>query len=616
VDTVAEAINSGVIATAEDRLRFRHDLIRQVLVEQTPATVRAEIHRQAARTLADAGHGADVVARHLLATPVFDDWALTWLAEASESSLHAAPQAYESMLLRAYDSLHIHDPRWEALASRLAQTQLWLGRHESAEQTGTAVLRRTDDKELAGRMSVLAVRAAGRQNQLERAHSLVEEALADPGMPPHWQARLRPWKAMVLLMLGRAGEAKVIANEALSAAWQCHDQLGIGYAYHALLLADPSQRRTLGGAAMENLGDDTESAHLRLTLLLDHLEILVEAGATAEADALMADALVMVERFGPATGSIVLEWAADIHYDRGDWDEALRYIAMIPPEGYHGHNPQVIAAEIALRRDQRDRAHAHLRAAGLPDQPGGPGDADITAQLTVPLAIRAQADGDLRRAFALAKYLLDHPVALVMARTFGPDLVRVALELGEIPTARAAAAWVTNSPFPELAGVRICQALIDDDTDALLSAAEEYRRRGWRNYRAFALEEAAVRLARAGQSEQARAAHIDAVQLYTDFGATMDIRRADSRLRNHGIRRGPRSVRHRPTHGWQALTPSELRIAKLVAEGLSNPDIAARLYVSRGTVQTHVSSILAKLAMTSRIDLIRHAPIDRQSQLD
>jgi len=345
---------------------------------------------------------------------------------------------------------------------------------------------------------------------------------------------------------------------------------------------------------------------------MDHLEVLVEAGATDEVDALTAEALVMVERFGPTTGGIVWEWAAGLHYDRGDWDEALRYIAMVPLEGHYGHNPQAIAAEIALRRDQRDRAEAHLRRAGLPDQPGGPGDADITAELTVPLAIMAQADGDPQRAFALGKHLLDHPLPMVMAQTFGPDLVRVALELGEIPTAQAAADWVTNSPFPELAGVRICQALIDDDTDALLSSAEEYRQRGWQTYRAFALEEAAVRLARAGQTEKARAAHIDAVQLYADLGATMDIRRADSRLRTHAIRRGPRSVRHRPSQGWEALTPSEGRIARLVAEGLSNPDIAARLFISRGTVQTHVSSILTKLQMTSRIELIRHhADIDQ-----
>ncbi len=616
-DVVQDAIDSGVIAAGEHGLRFRHDLIRQVLLEETPAPVRDEIHRHVARTLAGAGYRADVVARHLLATPTLDDWTLTWLAEASEASLHAAPQAYESMLQRAYDMLNDpDDPRWEALASRLAQTQFWLAHDEGAEQAATAVLRRTTDKELAGRMTVQAVRSAGRRYQYERALALAEEAIADPGMPAHWQTRLRPWKAMALLMLGRAGEATAIANEALSQARECQDELGTGYAYHALLLADPTHRRALGDAAMKDLGHDPESAQTRLLVLLDHLEVLVEDGAADEADALMVDAMVTGERLGPAGGGYVWEWAAAMHYLLGDWDEALRYYAMVPVDTHQGHRGgQCRAAEIALRRDQRERAEAHLRAAGLPDQADGPVDADVIAELTVPLSIRAHADGDPKLAFALGKYLLDHPLPLVMGRTFGPDLVRVALELGEVPTAEAAAAWVANSPFPELAGVRICQALIDDDTDALLSSAEEYRQRGWRPYRAFALEEAAVRLARAGTTEPARAALTSAVQIYADLGATMDVRRVDSRLRAHGIRRGPRSIRHRPTHGWEALTPGELRIARLAAEGLSNPDIAARLYVSRGTVQTHVSNILAKLRMASRIELIKqHATLDRESR--
>jgi len=51
----------------------------------------------------------------------------------------------------------------------------------------------------------------------------------------------------------------------------------------------------------------------------------------------------------------------------------------------------------------------------------------------------------------------------------------------------------------------------------------------------------------------------------------------------------------------------EARIADLVAEGLSNPDIAAKLYLSRRTVQTHVSNILAKLQVNSRAGIVRAA---------
>ena len=59
--------------------------------------------------------------------------------------------------------------------------------------------------------------------------------------------------------------------------------------------------------------------------------------------------------------------------------------------------------------------------------------------------------------------------------------------------------------------------------------------------------------------------------------------------------------------GWQALTPTETKIAYLIARGQSNPDIAAELFLSRNTVQSHVSHILAKLGARSRAGIVREA---------
>jgi DNA-binding NarL/FixJ family response regulator len=53
------------------------------------------------------------------------------------------------------------------------------------------------------------------------------------------------------------------------------------------------------------------------------------------------------------------------------------------------------------------------------------------------------------------------------------------------------------------------------------------------------------------------------------------------------------------------LTAAERTVAELVARGLSNPDIANELFLSRRTVQTHVSHILRKLGHASRVDIIR-----------
>ena len=54
-----------------------------------------------------------------------------------------------------------------------------------------------------------------------------------------------------------------------------------------------------------------------------------------------------------------------------------------------------------------------------------------------------------------------------------------------------------------------------------------------------------------------------------------------------------------------ALTGAELKVAVLVADGLSNPDIATRLFLSRRTVQTHVSHIPTKLGAQSRVEIAR-----------
>jgi len=64
-----------------------------------------------------------------------------------------------------------------------------------------------------------------------------------------------------------------------------------------------------------------------------------------------------------------------------------------------------------------------------------------------------------------------------------------------------------------------------------------------------------------------------------------------------------RGTRRRPTSGWKSLTPTELEVVGLVVEGLRNPEIAARLFVSPETVKTHVSNVLAKLGVVNRTEL-------------
>jgi DNA-binding CsgD family transcriptional regulator len=64
-----------------------------------------------------------------------------------------------------------------------------------------------------------------------------------------------------------------------------------------------------------------------------------------------------------------------------------------------------------------------------------------------------------------------------------------------------------------------------------------------------------------------------------------------------------RGERKRPSHGWAALTPTEQQVVALVAEGLTNPQIAERLLMGRATVKTHLDHVFAKTGLHSRTEL-------------
>jgi DNA-binding CsgD family transcriptional regulator len=67
--------------------------------------------------------------------------------------------------------------------------------------------------------------------------------------------------------------------------------------------------------------------------------------------------------------------------------------------------------------------------------------------------------------------------------------------------------------------------------------------------------------------------------------------------------RRARGGRNRPATGWASLTPTELDVVRLVAEGLTNPEIGSRLFISRATVKTHLSHVYAKLDVANRTEL-------------
>ena len=167
-------------------------------------------------------------------------------------------------------------------------------------------------------------------------------------------------------------------------------------------------------------------------------------------------------------------------------------------------------------------------------------------------------------------------------------------------------AWQASASWPMLpvpwitAAALRCQGLAADDT-GILDAAVSACARGSRPLElALTCEDAGAAFARRGDVARAGQLLDQAVTVYERLDAARDLARAGAALRQIGFRRG-RRVTHRRAHsGWASLTPSERAVVDLVAEGLSNPQIGQRLYVSRRTVQTHLTHVFAKLHLTSR----------------
>ena len=94
----------------------------------------------------------------------------------------------------------------------------------------------------------------------------------------------------------------------------------------------------------------------------------------------------------------------------------------------------------------------------------------------------------------------------------------------------------------------------------------------------------------------------EAITEYSAAGASADIDRAEAMLRQIGA--GSKKARpKRPAFGWDALTPTEMAVTELAAEGLTNPEIGTRLFVSRRTVETHLSHVFRKLDVATRTQL-------------
>jgi len=611
-----EATAAGVLAESGGRLQFRHDLIREALYDATPASARAALHRQVARALADAGLPVDRVAGHLLdATDAIDGWAIDWLAGHAESLAYRAPALAVELLPGAARRCATEDPRHARILSGQARALYRMQRlHEAEAVARHARAVFTDPAALAEMGWILAL-VLNNQGRYADGLSVLDESLALADVPPLWQVRLRVLRARALPVVGWREEGRAEALRALVEGEHLGDRITVAWALQILyLLADHETGLDYVDRALQVVDDHPETVDTRIVLLTNRAYNLEQLGRAEQAEESMREALIMAERAGTWRLPTVRVQMAFQYIDRGRWDDA--WAELEPMTGDLGVLERLMRygglAFIAAHRDDRATCAEWLRMAESMPTPIG----YMRGNATLLYMARA-VDAEQRSGAAAAAGLLAGTVDLDDADLYErylwlPDLVRLALAAGDTRLAQAAVAAAEadadTEPLPRwISAARRARAVLDGDAATLLAVADELSGAGTPLGLAQTYEEAAVLLAQAGDATGARGALTDAVRGYLDLGAAWDVRRADARLRGYGVRRGPRTIRRRPTSGWEALTPTEVRVAALVAQGRSNPDIAAEMLLSRRTVQTHVSNILAKLGYGSRIDVARES---------
>jgi DNA-binding CsgD family transcriptional regulator len=627
IGVVDAAVTSGVVAGAGARLAFRHGLIRQALYEAMPATMRAALHLQAARALAGAGAAPERVALQLVlgaetvqASMAWSAWMVGWLADTAPTLIYGAPHVAAELLRGVMNELADSDPRREGLEAALVTAAFLLGLNEEVEQVGRQLLARVSDPDQAAEITWRLGYTLMRTGRPAEAAAAVADALARPGVGEAQAARLSGLQALILAASGQADRAAEVAADALAGAERAGDRFAAGYALHALSTVSFVRRDHHAivrqtDRALGMIGDTPHTTDLRLLLLGNKAAALGEMDRRAEAIGTARQAVAIAGRSGTPRLGTVRFALADQFFRDGQWDEALtelEAVTDVPAPPYIAPMVHGLMALICGHRGEPAAADEHLRHAAA--QPSRVALRPNGYYVLLSRALAAEQAGQPAAAAAVLAQCLRSGDAHEMPGRYLllPALTRLALAEGDAGMAAAAAQAAEQEagrePLPvKAAAADLCRGLLAGDPAPVLAAAAYYETAGRPFDRAAALEDAAVLAAARGDALAARQAFAGAIGLYGAVGAEWDIRRADARLRIYGIRRGRSTHRARPATGWGALTPTETKIAYLVAGGRSNLDIAAELFLSRNTVQTHVSHILAKLDARSRAEIVREA---------
>jgi DNA-binding CsgD family transcriptional regulator len=602
-------VAAGILASGRP-LEFAHPTVRRAVYESLPAAEHHRAHRRAAEVLDAEGAPADRIAAHLLMTErLGDPWVVEILRAAARQALaRGGVEEVAQYLRRALEEPPSPEVR-AAVLVELGSVSAQVRISDAYRYLREALEFATDVRHRAGIALELA-RVLATARDLKGALAVLDEAVAELGeVDPGLRLRL---EAEYLSVARRFPAAREEATRRLRALADRAEPSGLA---GCMLLAN------LAADALEEAGDAAAATRLaEAALREDHLV----AGGETDA-ALMASAVLMAtDRLDAARRT----WNAEI-------DQARRCGSMV-----RFAFAATVRACLAYRCGDLADAEADARLAeDIHREQGMPlGRRYSLAFLVGALVERGEVDAAAERLDAAdvpvnLTLLLDSRGRLRAAQGRFAEALGDFLESGSRLAARGTRhpgmlAWRSNAA---LALLRLDQTdearrLADEELDLarrlgvpralgialrgaglvrggaaglelLRQAAAVLARSAARLDEAKALADLGAALRRANRRTDAREPLRRALDLALRCGAAPVAARAREELGALGIR--PR----RAASGVEALTPSELRVARMAADGMGNRAIAQALFVTIKTVEVHLGSAYRKLAVPSRARL-------------